>query len=227
VLPRTAPGFGACVLPANPNSTSEHLRALQKALEAWVARDEAPPPSLYPTLARGELVLPTAQHLGFPPIPGAPSPDGKFKTFLVYDFGPSYLRRTASGVVAKSPPVIEGTIPSLVPKVDADGNEVGGVRTPWMQAPLGTYLGWNVQASGFYAGQQCGFQGGYIPFAATRAERLASGDPRPSLEERYGTHAGFVAKVRAAADDLVRQRLLLPEDAAQIVREADASNVLK
>lgn len=227
VVARTAPGFGQCALPANPNSTAEHIRALQKALEAWVARDEAPPPSLYPTLAKGELVLPTAQHLGFPAIPGAPAPDGKFKTFLLYDFGPTYLRRTASGVISKSPPTIGGTITSLVPRVDADGNEVGGVRTPWMQVPLGTYLGWNVQASGYYAGQQCGFQGGYIPFAQTRAERMRRGDPRPSLEERYGNHQGFVDRVRAATQDLVRQRLLLPEDAARIVREADASSVLK
>ncbi len=227
VLPRNAPGAGACALPANPNSTSESLRALTKALEAWVATDKAPPPSVYPTLAKGDLVLPTSQHLGFPSIPGAPSPDGKFKTFLLYDLGPGYIRKDGSGVASKSPPKIDGTLTSLVPRVDADGNETSGIRTPWVSAPLGTYLGWNVQASGFYAGQQCGFQGGYIPFAATRAERMANGDPRLSLEERYGTHAGFVAKVKAAADALVGQGYLLQADATRIVAAADASAVLR
>ncbi|CAN5236459.1 hypothetical protein BH11PSE2_BH11PSE2_18130 [soil metagenome] len=103
---------------------------------------------------------------------------------------------------------------------------MAGIRSVQAQVPLGTYLGWNVQASGYYAGQQCGFTGGYIPFAATRAERLASGDPRASLEERYGNHETFVAKVKAAADSLVAQRLMLADDAAKVVAQAQASAVL-
>jgi len=114
-----------------------------------------------------------------------------------------------------------------VPRVDADGNETSGVASVQHRVPLGTYLGWNVQASGFYRGSGCGFQGGYIPFASTRAERLATKDPRLSLEERYGSHAGFVAKVAAAAQDLVKERLLLDEDAQEIVRQAEASAVLR
>ncbi len=227
VVRRDAPGAGACMLPANPNPTSEQLRALQRALEEWVARGAEPPPSVYPTLAHGDLVPPTSQDLHFPMIPGAPSPDGHFNTFLVYDFGPSYIRRDVSGVMSQVPPRLLGLRPSLVPKVDADGNETSGLKSVQAQVPLGTYLGWNVQAAGYNAGKQCGFQGGYIPFAATRAERLANGDPRLSLEERYGTHANFVAKVRAAADSLVAGRYLLPEDARKIVAEAEASAVLR
>jgi hypothetical protein len=96
-----------------------------------------------------------------------------------------------------------------------------------MQAPLGTYLGWNTVRSGFFAGQGCGFQGGWIPFAKTKAERLAHHDPRLSLEERYGTHEAYVARVRRAAEQAVRDRFLLPEDATRIVREAEASDVLR
>jgi Alpha/beta hydrolase domain len=90
---------------------------------------------------------------------------------------------------------------------------------------LGTYVGWNVAASGFEKGRYCGNIGGYIPFAATRAERLAKGDPRPSLEERYPSHAAYVAKVKAQADALVAARYMLPDDAARIVAEAQAATV--
>src|SRR5204862_402694 len=108
----------------------------------------------------------------------------------------------------------------------ADGNETAGVPSVLLQAPLGTYLGWNTYRSGFFAGHGCGFQGGYIPFAATKAERLRNNDPRPSVEERYGTHDAYVAAVRRAADQAVRERFLLPEDAGRFVREAEASDVL-
>jgi hypothetical protein len=118
-------------------------------------------------------------------------------------------------------------VPTYVPRVNGDGNETAGVPSVQMQAPLGTYLGWNAVRSGFFAGQGCGFQGGWIPFAKTKAERLANFDPRLSLEERYGTHAAYVALVRRAADQAVRDRFLLPEDAARMVQEADASDVLR
>ena len=88
------------------------------------------------------------------------------------------------------------------------------------QAPLGTYLGWNITASGFFKGQICGFSGGYMPFAITRAERTKSGDPRPSLEERYGTHEGYVCAAKRAAGALVRDRFLLQADADRMIEAA-------
>ena len=91
------------------------------------------------------------------------------------------------------------TLPQLVPRVDADGNEIAGVRSVLLEAPLGTYTGWNPIARGFFKGHIQALGGGYIPFAKTKAERLAAGDPRLSLEERYGTHDGYVARVKAAA----------------------------
>jgi Alpha/beta hydrolase domain len=115
----------------------------------------------------------------------------------------------------------------LVPQVDADGNDVGGVRSTTLQAPLGTYTGWNLGRPDRWPNHLCSLQGSFIPFAKTRAERIAVGDPRPSLEERYGDHAGYVAAVRAATERLEAERLLLPEDAARLVSEAEASDVLR
>jgi hypothetical protein len=114
----------------------------------------------------------------------------------------------------------------LVPKVDADGNELGGVPVVLLKAPLGTYLGWNVVASGFNRGKVCNYTGGWIPFARTKAERMANGDPRLSLEERYGSHAGYVAAVRKAAAEVVATGFLLQADANRLIAQAEASNVL-
>ena len=111
-----------------------------------------------------------------------------------------------------------------MPQIDRDGNELAGIKSPLVANPLGTYLGWNVTVSGFARGQQCGFSGGFIPFAAARAERVASGDARPSLEERYGSHAAYVERVRSTARRLVRERLLLQEDADRIVADAAKSD---
>jgi hypothetical protein len=124
------------------------------------------------------------------------------------------------------PPIIKQGLPIRVPRVDEDGNELGGVPVVLLQAPLGTYLGWNVTASGFHKGKVCNYQGGWIPFAKTRAERLANGDPRLSLEERYGNHAGYVAAVKAAAANALARGFLLEEDAAALISQAEASNVL-
>jgi hypothetical protein len=130
-------------------------------------------------------------------------------------------------VAGNQPPVIRQVLPSLVPKVDADGNETVGVASVLHQAPLGTYVGWNVSASGFEKGRLCGLNGAFLPFARTKAEREAAGDPRPSLTERYGSHEGYVTVVRSAAARLVRDRFLLQEDADRLIKEADASDVLK
>jgi hypothetical protein len=134
------------------------------------------------------------------------------------------------GVPGKQPPPIKRVIRMLAPRVDADGNELGGVPVVLRDAPLGTYLGWNITAGGarpFHQGQICDYAGGMIPFARTRAEREAAGDPRISLEERYTDHAGYVAAVRAAAVKAVAAGFLLQEDADALVRQADASAVLR
>ncbi len=226
VIDRGAAGRG-CLLPDNPNSMSEVMRALRVALIEWVAKGTPPPESMYPRLDRGELVAPVHSAMGFPVVPGAPLPDNMLNQFPEYDFGAGLNYNDLSGALLRQPPVIRRIIPMLVPRTDADGNETSGVPLVLSQAPLGTYLGWNVTSSGYLKGRGCGFAGGYIPFARTRAERLAAGDPRPSLEERYGTHENYVAKVNAAVERLRALRLLLAGDAERLVREAEASAVLR
>ncbi|MDT8759143.1 hypothetical protein MZO42_10580 [Sphingomonas psychrotolerans] len=221
------PGANFCTLPGNPNPSSDTRHALLHALVGWVRDGTPPPPSRYPTIAAGDLVLPEAGAMGWPIIPGAPSPTGKLNDFLDYDFGRAFDYADLSGTLTRQPPRIRQRIPSRVPRVDRDGNETAGIPSVQLLVPLGTYTGWNVRAHGYGAGGGCGFMGGFIPFARTRAERLASGDPRFSLEERYRDHAGFVARVRAAAEDQVRAGWLLREDADRIVREAEASDVLR
>jgi len=218
---------GPCALAANPNSTMESMRALRRALIDWVVNDTPPPASQYPRLDRGDLVPPEHTAMGFPAIPGAPLPDNMINPFYDYDFGPGFRYNDMSGAIARQPPLIRGVIPTLVPRTGADGNETSGIPSVLHQAPLGTYLGWNVTASGYRKGRACGFAGGFIAFARTKAERLASGDPRLSLEERYGTHAAYVAKVKEAARRLVEQRFLLEDDAARLIHEAEASDVLR
>lgn len=171
--------------------------------------------------------------MGFPTLPGlratAPEP-GFIMPVLDYDWGPGFNATDASGVPSKGPPPVKQVIRMLVPRVDADGNEVGGVPVVLNDAPLGTYLGWNITAGGarpFHQGQICNHVGGMLPFARTWAERTASGDPRLSLEERYGDHAGDVAAVKRAAANAVARGFLLPADADALIGAANASEVLK
>jgi hypothetical protein len=150
-------------------------------------KDSAPPQSRYPTLAGKHLVDATKEATGFPSLPGLPPTiPGKFiNPVLDYDFGPAFNYSDASGVPTITPPKIKRAIRMLVPRVNADGNELGGVPVVLHDAPLATYLGWNITAGGtrpFHAGQICNYAGGMIPFARTKAEREANKDPRLSLK---------------------------------------------
>lgn len=216
-----------CVLPANPNPESDTMRALTADLIDWVTKGTAPPQSRYPRLDHGDLVKPTAAATGFPAIPRVPSPDGLVNPLFDYDFGPDFKYNDLSGVITKEPPAIKQAILPLVPRVNKDGNDEVGVPSVLLHAPLGTYTGWNVTAAGFNKGQICGLNGAFIPFAKTKAERMASGDPRPSLEERYASHDAYVATVKTAAEKAVKERFLLQADADKLIAEAEASNVLK
>jgi methyl coenzyme M reductase subunit C len=216
-----------CSLAANPNPQRDQTRALTAALIDWVVKGTPPPDSRYPLLARGDLVPATGAATGFPHIPGLPSIDGLVKPVIQYDFGPEFVTKDLSGVITREPPAIVKVLPAYVPRVDADGNETSGVPSVLHQAPLGTYLGWNVAAQGFFEGQICGYQGGFVPFATTAAERAATGDPRPSLEERYGTHEGYGCVVRQAVRKAVAERFLLQDDAERMIAEVDQSDVLR
>jgi hypothetical protein len=224
-------GFG--VLPGNPVPHTETFRALSFHFRNWVIRNTPPPDSRYPTLRAGQLVEPTKTAMGFPTIPGlrstAPEP-GFINPVLDYDWGPQFDANDASGVPTLAPPRIKQVIRTLVPKVNADGNELGGVPVVLLDAPLATYMGWNITADGdkpFHKGKLCMYAGGMVPFAKTRAERVASGDQRLSLEERYSDHAGYVAAVRKAAANAVAQGFLLQRDAAALVKQAEESAALR
>jgi hypothetical protein len=115
----------------------------------------------------------------------------------------------------------------LVPAVNTDGNEIDGIQSVTLRAPLGTYTGWNLRSAGFSEGDLCFLSGSFIPFATTKAERQASGDPRPSLQERYGPNAGYVAAVTAATVELKAEGLLLPQDAQAAISAAQSSTVLQ
>ena len=202
--------FGTGTLRANPVPATALVTRVRVALREWVVNGTEPPPSIWPRMsgAKGErtLVEATKAAMGFPSgIPGIPDsiflPENFIFPILDYDFGPEFDHFDATGNPTNVPPLIKGIVKMLVPKVDADGNELGGVPTVLRDAPLGTYLGWNITAGGFHAGQVCNYVGGMVPFAKTKAERLKTGDTRLSLEERYGTHDGYVAAVRNAADN--------------------------
>jgi hypothetical protein len=222
-------GYGKASLASNPMPHTETFNAIRGHFRDWVMKGTAPPPSRYPTLAAGTLVDATSDAMGFPSIPGLPehAPTGLINPVLDYDFGPGYNPVDGSGVQTVVPPRIKHVIKMKVPKVDADGNELGGVPVVLREAPLGTYLGWNITAAGFHKGQICNYEGGMIPFAKTKAERLASLDPRPSLEERYTNHAGYVAAVEAAARKAMAEGFLLDKDAKALIAAAEASDVLK
>ena len=221
-----APAGSTCSLPNNPNPEFYTMRALQDAFIAWLTRGLPPPPSTYPTLRNGQLVPQTRAATNFPSVPGLPFQDNFNNPLFVYDFGASFNPSTETGVIAQQPPAVLNVLPLDVVKTNVDGNEIAGVASVLHQTPLGSYLGWNVYASGARAGTICAFSGGFYPFKVTAAERQVVQDSRPSLEERYGTHAGYACAVQAAAKRSVSQGFLRQSDASDLVSAAQSSNVL-
>lgn len=196
-----APGF--CANPRNPNSAGPALRAMLSNLDAWVAMGTLPPDSLVPR--RGDETGVPASSVRMPAVPGVTWAPGDTPIGRPVDW-------------TDPPPAPVQPYPTIVPAVDVDGNEVAGLRLPHLAVPLGTYTGTNVYKD--FPSELCDRDGTFIPFARTRADRERTGDPRLSLEERYGTRDAYVAKVKAAADALVAARLILDEDAARYVAAA-------
>ena len=231
--------WGKGTLRANPVPAAGMVNRVRAALRDWVMHDTQPPPSQWPTIREETLVEPTMKAMHFPKgIPGIPEsifqPENFVFPVLDYDWGPDYDHSEASGVPTNGPPPIRHVIKTLVPRVDKDGNEMGGVPTVQNDAPLGTYLGWNITAGPgdvgydgrpFHQGQVCNYTGGMVPFFKTKAERLAAGDPRKSLEERYGTHEGYVKAVAKAAHNAYTKGYLLAADRDALIAQAEASDV--
>jgi hypothetical protein len=220
--PHRGIGNRQCVHPSNPVHPGPMLRALWVALEDWVMNDRAPPAMRWPKIADGTLVDP--RDLRLPAIPGLDY-RGLHNGSGDRDFGPRV--RFNSGVIDLLLPEILAPHRVLVPQVDKLGNEIAGIRHPFVEAPTATLLGWNTRTEEFGGPNLCDLLGSSIPLPTTRAAAQAANDPRPSLEELYGDHAGYVAAVSAAARKLEAERLMLPEDVETIIREAQASDVLR
>jgi hypothetical protein len=218
------PAAAQCQQLTNPLYNGPIFRALAVLLDRWVTEGAPPPGSRLPRRADGTLVDPAA--VDFPAIPATRSGDLPPMPPVAYHPESAKPIALLDHTVVPARVVDPAAYWRGVSQVDADGNEVAGIRLPDLVAPIGTYTGWALMRPGAGGPDLCGQLGQYIPFAATRAERLASGDPRLSLEERYGSAQGYVDAVAAAAHDLEAEGLLLAEDRERIIAAAATRDVL-
>jgi Alpha/beta hydrolase domain len=202
----------------------ETLRASLRNLDRWADRGIEPPPSNYPSLSNGTLVALPQAAASFPMIPEVSFPT-VYDTYQLLIFGP--LFNSLGGILAIQPPLNGPNYVVLLPRSDKDGIQLAGVHQIESRVPLGTSTGWNIRTPNHRGPNLCSLTGSYFPFAITKAQRQANGDPRPSLQELYRSHAGFVNAVTTAANQLVNERFLLDVDAEADISAADASNVLR
>jgi hypothetical protein len=194
-MPRDA---GPCTNPRNWHDPMPAIRALLVALDEWVSGGREPPASRLPRIADGTLV--TADAVRWPTLASLVPPRAMNDASPLGDWTDPRPPSRAWG--------------ARVPQVDADGNEVAGIRLPDIAVPRGTFTGWNLYKAPMPAGELADRDGTFLAFAATQAECAQSGDPRASLSERYGTSDAYAARVREVVTALQRDRLLLEEDAA-------------
>lgn len=178
----------------------------------------------YPRLENRTLITLEQAMRRFPEIPDVEFPP-VMNELPLWNFGP--LFSVVGGIITLQPPLSSGHYQQFVPASDRDGLNIAGVRPMEIRAPLGTSTGWNMRTAEHRPGNLCGLAGSYFPFAQTRADRLATGDPRKSLDERYHSHDGFVFAVWIAAWQLYSERFLLPQDAFRYLDLAVASDVLR
>src|SRR5271155_3320822 len=193
----------------------------------WVAAD--------PRRGHADGTLVPPDRVKFPPIPENSYGDvkrpmvhafGVNDPLHVLDFGPQFKPADSSGIITKEPPgVSTASYTLLVPQVDDDGNDKAGIRSVMLRVPIGTYTGWNLGRKGRFEYEFCSLTGSFIPFARTREERIATGDPRHSIEERYPSKEAYVAAVKKTAEDLQAKRYLLPDDAAMLIDQAEAGGI--
>jgi hypothetical protein len=191
-------------------------------LDRWATDATPPPPSLVPRTADDTLVTGQEALGRYPKLQGVNLPKGPSR-LPRYDYGPDFDSRGIASVFPPTP-VPGQEYPVKVPATDADGNGIAGLRYPDVEVPLGTYNGWSLRKQGFAEGDQFWNTGSFVPFARTRVERDAHGDPRPSIEERYPSHTAYVEAVTRACETLVRDGLLLQDDAQRFVEAARQKN---
>lgn len=200
---------------ANPMDYRWTMRALLDDMNSWVKDGLAPPESRYPRAGKDQLVTLGALH--FPKIPGVALPKHVIGAYHA-DYGPEFK---SQGIVTVDPPKLGKAFPVLLPQTNSDGNDVAGAHSPELDVPLGTYTGWNLRAPEIGAPEYlANMIGSFIPFAKTKAERLKSGDPRLSIEERYAGKDDYLAKIGSAAQTLAGQRLILKGDVGKIKEQA-------
>ena len=199
----------------NPLDYRWVMRSLLLAMNRWVTDGTAPPATALPRVDNGTLVTP--DKLKFPALPSVNIAKVPHKAYRA-DYGPDFIRK---GVVTQEPPAIKSAFTMLVPQVDADGNEIAGIRVPELSVPVATYTGWNLfnEQSG-PTNVVSSMQGSFIPLARTKAEREQAGDPRRSVEERYRSRDQYLAEITKAANDLVAKGYLLKNDVARIAAQA-------
>jgi hypothetical protein len=217
-----ATGLGICQQQQNPLAPNQVLRALLLDLDDWATMGREPPRNRVPRLADKTLAPALPQSgMGFPNIPGVVY-NGIHHTGDLLDFGP----RFDDGILTVLPPVVSTPYEVYIPKTDRDGNDIAGIRTPDVAVSIATYTGWALRAeTDPQDADGCDASGQRLPFAATKTARLAVGDPRLSLQERYKDHATYVSLVTAAAQRLEHERLLLDQDVQAYIAAAEAAAV--
>jgi hypothetical protein len=214
--PERGPGDLLGQEPESPLPIRFFWRAMIANMDAWLRGAAEPPPSRYGRIADQTLV-PLSAYAP-PHIPGVNLPH-EVSTGYRLDFGPDWQQ----GILGLQPPHVLGTYPGLVPQVNADGNELAGVHLPEIDVPLATYTGWNLRDPSIGAPtERVAFEGSYLPFPRTAAEREARGDPRKSIIERYGSREEYLRRFAGAVDGLVRERWVLAEDGAKLIERGGA-----
>ena len=202
--------------PESPLPVKFFWRAMIHNMDAWVRNNTPPPQSSYPTIADGTLV-PLAEY-AFPAIPHVRKPTDVNAAYRL-NFGPHWQQ---SRILSIEPPIVGKPFPVLVPQVDGNGNERDGVRLPEIVVPLATYTGWNLRDPLIgAAGQRVAFEGSYLPFPKTEADRQRRGDPRRSIAALYSSRADYLARYAAAVDQLVKQSWALEEDRAALIQRGE------
>lgn len=199
-----------CEYLPNNAMVRENRRALVIAMHEWITDDKEPPPSQYNKISDGTLVIASPETVGFPSIPGVFSL-GKVNELYINDYRAEPATHTSAQYVV------------LVPRTDEDGNDLAGIRSTDIQVPLATHVGWNYRKAGRVEDEGCGTRGSSFPFSTTVAAR--GDDPRPSLEERYGTHERYVEQVRQAVGRQQEQRLMLAQDAERLITRAEQRDI--
>jgi hypothetical protein len=183
-------------------------------MDDWVREGKNPPDSRYPKLTDKTLVR--REQLKFPAIPGATVPE-RVHQALHLDFGPQWKNR----IISQQPPVVGKPFPVFVPQVDADGNDIAGVRLPELEVPLATYTGWNLRdpKSGM-AKERVSFLGSFFPLPKAKTDAEAAHDSRKSIADRYASRDDYLSKFSDAARHLAADRFILSDDFDALVKRA-------